>query len=494
MNKKKIIIDPITRLEGHGKITILLDENGDVNRAYFQVPELRGFEKFCEGLHAEEMPRITQRICGVCPTAHHMASTKALDDLFKVIPPPAATKVRDFVYNAFMVEDHTLHFFFLGGPDFIVGPQAPKAERNILGVIQKAGIDAGKRVILMRKAIRNLLTKITGKVIHPVFGLPGGISKAVDKDTQEKAIKISKQAIEFSQWVMELFNKIVLGNDEYVQLIKSEPFYYETYYMGLVNEKNQVDFYDGTLRVVDPYGKEFAKFHPSKYLDYIAEHVEPWTYVRQTYLKPIGWKGFVDGPDSGLYRVNPLARLNVSDSMSTPLAQKEFERLFDLLGEKPVHYVLAWHWARLVELIFAAERMLELASDPEFTDSNVREIPSKTPREGIGCVEAPRGVLIHHYQTDENAVIQKANLIVATQQNAAPINLGIAKAAKGLIRDGHVTDGLLNMVEMAFRAYDPCFACATHSLPGQLPLMIELYDHEKTLIEKVPMWEKIGGK
>ncbi len=494
MNKKKIVIDPITRLEGHGKITILLDENGDVDRAYFQVPELRGFEKFCEGLHAEEMPRITQRICGVCPTAHHMASTKALDDLFKVTPPPAAVKVRDFVYNAFMVEDHTLHFFFLGGPDFIVGPQAPKAERNILGVIQKAGINAGKRVILMRKAIRNLLTKITGKVIHPVFGLPGGISKAVDKETQEEAIKISKQAIDFSQWVMGLFNKIVLENEEYVRLIKSDAFYYETYYMGLVNEKNQVDFYDGTLRVIDPSGKEFAKFHPSEYLDYIAEHVEPWSYVRQTYLKPIGWKGFVDGADSGLYRVNPLARLNVSDSMATPIAQKEFERLFDILGGKPVHLVLAWHWARLVELIFAAERMLELATDPEFTDSNVRELPSKTPQEGIGCVEAPRGVLIHHYQTDEDAVIRKANLIVATQQNAAPINLGIVKAAKGLIHNGKVTDGLLNMVEMAFRAYDPCFACATHSLPGQLPLTLELYDHEKNLIQQVPMWKGTGGK
>ena len=493
MNKKKIVIDPITRLEGHGKITILLDENGDVEKAYFQVPELRGFEKFCEGLHAEEMPRITQRICGVCPTAHHMASTKALDDLFKVTPPPAAIKVRDFVYNAFMVEDHTLHFFFLGGPDFIVGPQAPKAERNILGVIQKAGIDAGKRVILMRKAIRNLLTKITGKVIHPVFGLPGGISKAVDKATQEEAIKISKQAVEFSQWVMGLFNKIVLENDEYVRLIKSDAFYYETYYMGLVNEKNQADFYDGMLRVVDPSGKEFAKFHPSEYLNYIAEHVEPWTYVRQTYLKPIGWKGFVDGSESGLYRVNPLARLNVSDSMATPIAHKEFERLFDVLGGKPIHSVLAWHWARLVELIFAAERMVELSSDPEFTDSNVRELPSRTPTEGIGCVEAPRGVLIHHYQTDENAIIQKANLIVATQQNAAPINLGIAKAAKGLIQNGQVTDGLLNMVEMAFRAYDPCFACATHSLPGQLPLVVELYDHEKNLVQKVPMWKKIGG-
>ena len=492
MNKKVVVIDPITRLEGHGKITIVLDEQGEVDKAFFQVPELRGFEKFCEGMHAEEMPRITQRICGVCPTAHHMASTKALDDLFKVTPPPAAIKVREFVYNCFMAEDHTLHFFFLGGPDFVVGPQAPKAERNILGVIQKAGVEAGKKVILMRKEIRNLMTKITGKVIHPVFGLPGGISKPVDKETQEQAIKISKKAIEFSEWVLDLFDKIVLQNEEYVNLIKSDAFYYETYYMGLVDKQNQVNFYDGDLRVVDPSGKEFAKFHPSKYLDYIAEHVEPWTYVRQTYLKPVGWKGFVDGPDSGMYRVNPLARLNVSDKMATPKAQKAYERLYDVLGGKPVHAVLAWHWARLVELMYASERMLELASDPEFTDTNVREIPTRTPKEGIGCVEAPRGVLIHHYETDEQAVIKKANLIVATQQNAAPINYGIGKAAKGLIHDGKVTDGLLNMVEMAFRAYDPCFACATHSLPGQLPLTLEIYNADKQLVQKVPMWKRGG--
>lgn len=484
-----IVIDPITRLEGHGKITLHLNEAGNVDEAFFQVPELRGFEKFCEGMHSEEMPRITQRICGVCPTAHHMASVKALDDLYQVTPPPAAIKIRDFVYNSFMVEDHTLHFFFLGGPDFIVGPEAPKAERNILGVIGKAGLDAGKKVIVMRKEIRNLMTEITGKVIHPVFGLPGGISKALNKDIQEKAIRISERAIEFAQWTMGLFNQIVLGNDDYVNLITSQAYTNETYYMGLVDKNNQLNFYDGDLRIMDPTGKEYAKFDVHNYLDYIEERVEPWSYVRQTYLKPIGWKGFVDGIDSGLYRVNPLARFNVSEGLSTPLAQQEYDRLYDTLGGKPVHMTLAWHWARVVETLYAAERMLELAKDPDFIDSNVRELPSKTPKEGIGVVEAPRGVLIHHYNTNDLGVIEKVNLIVATQHNAAPINLGIKQAAQGLISNGHVTDGILNKVEMAFRAYDPCFACATHTLPGQLPLRMEIYNANNERIRNMRMWD-----
>ncbi len=488
--KNMITIDPVTRLEGHGKISIHLNEEGEVNAAYFQVPELRGFEKFIEGMPVEEMPRVTQRICGVCPTAHHMAATRALDDLWKVEPPSAAHKIREFIYNSFLHEDHTLHFYFLGGPDFVVGPDAPKAERNILGVIQAAGIEAGKKVIGMRKEIREIMTEITGKVIHPVFGLPGGISKALNKDIQDRAIKGSERAIEFAQWTIGLFDKIVLGNEEYVKLITGDIYRNETYYMGMVDKNDKVNFYRGDIKIVDPNGKEYAKFDVHKYTDYIAEHVEPWTYVRQTYLKPIGWKGFVDGPDSGIYRVNPLARLNVAGGMATPLAQKEYERLYSTLGGKPVHATLAWHWARLVELLYAGERMLELASDPEFVDSNVRTLPDKLTEEsrGIGVVEAPRGTLIHDYTTDENAVIKHANLIVATQQNAAPINMGIGQAARGLIQKGvPVTDGLLNKVEMAFRAYDPCFACATHTLPGQLPLNLEIYDHRDKLLQKVNM-------
>jgi F420-non-reducing hydrogenase large subunit len=489
MSEKVITIDPITRLEGHGKISIFLNDEGNVDKAYFQVPELRGFEQFTKGMPVEEMPRITQRLCGVCPTAHHMASTKALDDLYKVDPPPAAKKVRDFFYNAFMVEDHTLHFYILGGPDFIVGPQAPKAERNILGVINVVGLEAGAKVIGLRKEVRSLMTKMSGKVIHPVFGLPGGISKPMTSELVEEAKKISEQAIEFAQWTIGNFDAIVLGNEEYVKVITSDTYNHETYYMGLVNDKNQEDFYDGKLRVVDPTGKEYAKFDYRNYLDHIGEHVDPWSYIRPNFLTQIGWKGYTDGIDSGVYRVAPLARLNVSDSLATPLAQKEYERMYEVLGGRPVHATLANHWARVIEILFAAERMKELANDPEIGDSNVRELPSKTPTRGVGAVEAPRGVLLHDYTTNENGIVEASNLIVATSHNAAPICMGVEKAAKGLIQNGVVNDGLLNMVEMAFRAYDPCFACATHALPGKSPIKIDIFDNNKNIIKSIKTWE-----
>lgn len=485
MSEKVITIDPITRLEGHGKISIFLDQNGDVSKAYFQGPELRGFEKFCEGRLAEHMPRITTRICGVCPTAHHMASTKALDDLFKVDPPPAAKKIREYFYNAHMVEDHTLHLFFLGGPDFVMTPQASKADRNILGVISKLGLEAGKKVIGIRREIRDMMAQMAGKTTNPVFGLPGGISKPLNKDGVEEAKKVAKQSVEFAQWAVEVFNKIVIGNPDYVNLIKSETYTHRTYYMGLVDKKNQVNFYDGDIRVVDPEGSEYARFAPRQYLDYITERAEPWTYVRPTYLKNIGWKGYVDGKDSGIYRVTCLARLNVSDGLSTPLASKEYQHMYSLLGGKPVHYTLAFHWARAIEALYAAERMAELAEDPELADSNVRTLPTKTPTEGVGCVEAARGTLIHHYKTDDRGLITNVNLIVATQHNIASICMSVEKAAKGLIKGGKVSDGLLDMVEMAFRAYDPCIACATHSLPGQMPLEISIHDHAGKVINRI---------
>jgi F420-non-reducing hydrogenase large subunit len=255
--------------------------------------------------------------------------------------------------------------------------------------------------------------------------------------------------------------------------------------MGMVDKNNRVNFYDGDVRVVTPEGKEFAKFRPKEYLDHIAEHVEPWSYVKYPYLKKIGWKGFVDGGGSGVYRVAPLARLNVADGMATPLAQTEYERMYKTLGGKPVHNTLAFHWARLVEALYAAERMLELALDKEITDPHVRNIPIAEPKEGIGIVEAPRGTLIHHYKTDRKGIITEANLVVATVNNAAAICMSIEKAAKGLIKNGHVSDGLLNMVEMAFRAYDPCFACATHALPGKMPLWITLRDRNGDIVQTI---------
>ena len=481
---KRITIDPITRLEGHGRIDIFLNDKGDVEEAFFQVPELRGFEKFCEGRAAEEMPALTQKICGVCPTAHHTASSKALDDLFKVDPPAAAKKIRELIYSAFMFEDHLLNFYILGGPDFVVGPDAPKAERNILGVINKVGVEIGKKVIDIRKRVRGMNAMISGSSLYPACGLPGGISKSLTEEDRAEMKTIATDAVEFAKFTLKVFEDIVLKNKKYVDLITGDVYFHKTYYMGLVDENNKVNFYDGKIRVVDPSGNEFAKFSAKECLDHIEEHVEPWTYVKMTYLKKIGWKGFTDGQDSGIYRVAPLARLNVSDGMATPLAQAEYEKMFDTLGGKPVHNTLGYHWARLVETMYAAERMVELVASPDITSPKVRNIPTEIPDEGIGVCEAPRGTLIHHYQTDERGILKKVNLIVATQNNAAAICMSIKRAATSLIKGGQVSDGILNMVEMAFRAYDPCLACATHAI-GRTPLILDIYDQERKRIKRI---------
>ena len=481
----KVTIDPITRLEGHGRIEIFLNDSGDVDRAYFVVPELRGFEKFAVGRLAEDMPQITSRICGVCPTAHHMASTKALDDLFQVEPPPAAKKIREMVYNIFMLEDHALHFYFLGGPDFIVGPGAPRAERNILGVIGKVGVEVASRIIAMRKELRELIAYLGGKAVHPVLGLPGGVSKGVAKEDRELFAGAARRGLEFALFTLKTFEDVVLANSEYRDLILSDVYTHRTYYMGLVDEKNRTNFYDGKLRVVGPDGREFLKFEARDYIDHLAEHVEPWTYVKFMFLKDIGWKGFLEGGESGIYSVAPLARLNVSDALATHRAQEAYQQMFETLGGRPVHHTLANHWARVVEMVYAAERFLELAQDPEITDPSVRRLPTATPKVGIGVVEAPRGTLIHHYETDERGVLTRANLIVATQNNAARIAMSVDKAARALIHNRQVDDGLLNMVEMAFRAYDPCHACATHALPGQMPLLVRIRDADGRVVREM---------
>jgi len=482
--KTVISIDPITRLEGHGKIEVFLNDKGDVDRAYMQVPELRGFEVFSLGRPAEDMPQITSRICGVCPTAHHMAATKALDDLYKVEPASAGRKIRELVYNAFMLEDHAIHVYVLGGPDFIVGPDAPKELRNIVGVIGKVGLEVGKKVISMRRRIRELITYAGGKVIHPVLGLPGGVAKSISPDELPKFKELAKDGLEFAEFTLQVFRDIVLKNKAYVDLITSEAYTHKTYYMGMVDQDDRVNFYDGKLRVVTPEGKEHSKFDPRKYLDHIAEHVEPWSYIKFNYLKSVGWKGFTDGPDSGVYAVAPMARLNAAAGMATPKAQKAYEELFKTLG-KPCHHTLATHWARVVEMIQAAERMVELVNDPEITSKDVRTIPTQKPTSGVGVVEAPRGTLFHHYETDERGILTKANLIVATQNNSARIAMSVDKAAKGLIKGGVVNDGLLNMVEMAFRAYDPCYGCATHTLPGTMPLVVSLRDASGRVLREI---------
>jgi len=282
-------------------------------------------------------------------------------------------------------------------------------------------------------------------------------------------------AVDFAQFSLQLFSDIVLGNQAYLDMILSDAYTIPMHYIGLVDENNKVNFYDGKVSVVDPKGKRLGKYAPNEYTDWIAERVEPWTYLKFPYLKKVGWKGFVGGMDSGVYSATPLSRLNASDGMATPRAQEEYEKMFETLGGKPVHQQLATHWARLIELLYAAERWVELVTDPEITSDDFHTVPTEIPSEGVGIVEAPRGTLTHHYWTDDRGVITKMNLVVGTTNNYAPISMSIKKAAQNFIKSGTViTEGLLNRVEMAFRSYDPCFGCATHSLPGQMPLEVKI--------------------
>lgn len=484
----RVTIDPITRLEGHGKIEIFLDDAGNVENCYLQIPELRGFEVFCVGRPVEEMPRLTSRICGVCPEAHLMAAAKACDAVYKVEVPSAGKKLRELLYSAFFITDHTTHFYALGGPDFVVGPDAPKAERNVLGVIAKVGLEIGGQVIAARKRNHEVIKMIGGRAVHPVAAIPGGMSKPITEEERQKIVEIAKENVEFSKFTIGLLHDVVVKNTDYVNLIVSDGYTQKIYYMGLVDANNRVNFYEGKVRVVGPDGSEHCKYAPHEYTQYVAEHVEPWSYLKFPYLKKVGWKGFVDGPESGVYCATPLSRLNAADGMATPLAQAEYEVMYETLGGKPVHHMLAAHWARVIELQYASERMLELVEDPEITSKEVRAIPTATPSEGIGIVEAPRGTLTHHYVTDENGILQRANLIVGTTNNNAPIFMSVKKAAQALIKNGEVNDGILNKIEMAFRSYDPCMSCATHTLPGQMPLELVIRDHAGEVTHQISQY------
>ncbi len=459
---RRILIDPVTRLEGHGRIDIHLDHAGNVARALFQVPDFKGFEKFCEGRAVEEMPTLTQKICGVCPTAHHIASVKALDDLFGVPPPPAARAIRELMHSAFVFEDHLLHFFYLGGPDILVDGDVHSSKRNVFGVLQAVGETIGKRAIQIRKKVRGLNGLLSGSALYPVCGLPGGVSKPVTEQARETIVATAAEALVFARQVVALFHHKVLKSKRFRDMARSRVFSLQTYYMGLVDENCRVNFYDGKLRIVNPQGDTFAHFPAGAYLNHLQERTVGESYMKTLYLKAVGWKDDVEGADNGLYRVGPLARLNAATGMATPLAQREYERLYTAVGQKPAHNTLLYHWARLVEVLYAAERMVELGQSRDLTDPHVRNLPARPPYQGVGVCEAPRGTLIHHYQTDARAIVERLNLLVATQNNAGAICLSVEKAARALIKNGQVSDNGLNMVEMAYRAYDPCLACATH--------------------------------
>ena len=378
---QKISIDPVTRLEGHGRIDIFLNDAGDVANAYMVIPELRGFEKFAEGRRVEEMNDITPRICGVCPEAHHMAATKACDAVYHVDPPPTAKKLRELFYSAFYVADHTVHFYILAAPDFVLGPDAP-AERNILGLIHKVGVETGTAGDPGTREGHGHHRRARRPQGAPDLRRPRRRGEAHHRGGTRRASRRPHVRRSISRYFsIQLFKDVVLENQGYVDMILSDTFTMQTYYMGMVDANNKINFYDGKVRVVGPDGMELLKYSPNEYLDVIAEHVEPWTYLKFPYLKKIGWKGLVAGKDSGVYQATPLSRLNASDGMATPRAQEAYEEFYATLGGKPVHHTLATHWARLVELLYAAERLLELATDPEITDPQCGTFrPRRRPR------------------------------------------------------------------------------------------------------------------
>ena len=483
---KRISIDPITRLEGHGRIEIFLNDDDEVADVIFQVPELRGFEKFCQGRPVWELAGIVSRICGVCPGAHHMAAGKATDAVYRVDPPQPAKKLRELFYCAHFVHSHIAHFYLLAAPDFVLGPDAERSQLNVLGVLQKVGQELVGAVIEHRKLAQQIQATLAGKATHPTWNVPGGVSKGIQESERQQIADQARACLGFAKTTLKVFEDVVLANQAYVDLILSDPYQLTTHYMGLVDDQDRVAFYDGKVRVVDTQGLQIAKYPPSEYLAHVAEHVEPWSYLKFPFLKAKGWRGLTDGQDSGVYQAAPLARLNAASGMATPLAQAEYQRFYDTLGGKPVHATLAMHWARVIELVYAAERLAELSGDPELTSPEIRRLPEQTPHEGVGTVEAPRGTLTHHYVTDERGIVTDVNLIVGTTNNHAPICLALKKAAQGVIRRGQpITDGVLNRIEMAFRAFDPCFSCATHSLTGRMPLEVVVRQRDGRVIDRV---------
>lgn len=481
---KKIEINPITRLEGHGKIAIFLDDQGNVEEAFFQVVELRGYEKFLVGLPIEEVPRTVSTICGVCRGVHYMASTKASDGVYGVEPTETAKKLRELFFNAHYVEDHTAILYALGLPDFVVGPEADPAERNLIGLVKKVGVEVAKDVLRKRSYAVKIFEMLGGKPNHPVAGLPGGWSKRLTEEERQEIEKYGKELVELGKLTLQVFEDVILKNEKYMELVTGDMYKVVTNYMGSVDENGKVTYYDGTQKIIDTKGNEIGTFKGKEYLDFIAERVLPWSYLKMPYLKKMGWKGIVDGDGTSLYSVGPLARFNIADGMNTPLAQEAYEKMYDVLKEKPAHYILAYHWARAIELLNAAERIVELAQDPEITSPDTRAELGEVVGEGVGIVEAPRGTLIHHYKTDDKGIVTEANLIVATTHNNGPINVAIKKAAKHFIKNGNVDERILNYVEMAFRPYDLCLACATHAItPGSMPIEINIYDSDGNLYQ-----------
>jgi len=469
---KTLTIQPVTRIEGHAKITIKLDDAGNVSDAQVNVIELRGCEKFCIGKPVEEMPRITTRICGVCPWSHHNASAKATDAVFGVDPPPAGKKLRELCNSIAYMEEHILHFYFLAGADFVLGPDADYSVRNVIGIIGAAP-DIAKNVVKGRHMAARMLEMIAGKAIHPAAAVPGGFSRPLLEEERKELRQMADELLELAKFSMSFAKTSIFP--KYLDVVKSLGVI-NTGFLGTVKEDGSMDLYDGKLRMMSADGS-YEDFKPEDYTDYISEHVEPWSYLKFPYMKKAGeFSMDLDNP-KGIYRTNTLARMNVCDKIDTPLAQAELEEFREKFG-RPAQQTLLYHWARLIELLHNAENTIRLLDDPEITSTDIRKKVEPRAARGVGCVEAPRGTLIHDYETDENGLITNVNLIVGTTHNNAPINMSVKSAAKDLIKDGKYDQGILNTVEMMIRAHDPCLSCATHRLDGKIGVKIDIVDPE----------------
>ena len=475
---KTITIAPVSRIEGHAKVTIQLDDAGNVADTQVNVVELRGFEKFCLGRPVEELPRIVTSICGVCPWSHHLASAKANDAVFGVTPPPAGRKLRELCNAVAFTEEHILHFFFLAGADFIMGPDADYAVRNVIGIAQ-ANPEIWKRVVRSRHLGARMLGIISGKSIHPVTAVPGGFSKPLTEAERQELLPMANEVLDFAKFAIAFAKENLFP--KYLDAIKSLGVI-RTGFLGTVAADGSLNLYDGKLRLMKPDGS-FTDFAYDQYTEYLSEKVLPWSYLKFPYAKQWG-EGFDMDPAApkGIYRTNTLARINVCDKMATPLAQAEFEAFRKAFG-RPAQQTLLYHYARLIELLYNAELAVQLLNDPEITSKETRVPVKPRAARGIGCVEAPRGTLIHDYETDADGMVTNVNLIVGTTHNNAPINMSVKQAATSLIKGGQYDQGILNRVEMAIRAYDPCLSCATHALDGRLAVKIEIFSPQGALLD-----------
>lgn len=466
---RKITINPVSRLEGHGKVVIHLDERGEVEDARFHVTQFRGYERFCEGRPFEEMPAITQRICGICPVSHQLASAKACDAILGGEIPETAKLLRELIHMGQFIQSHALHFFHLASPDLLLGWDADPAKRNVVGVIAEFP-DLARKGIRLRKFGQDIIQALGGKKIHPAYAVPGGVMSPLSPADRDGLLTGFEEAYGTAGTALDLIKGWVDQNRQEVQRFAN----FSSLYAGLVDGKGSPNMYDGRFRVSDARGKVLAEFDPGRYLEFIGEHVEPWSYLKFPFFKPRGY------PD-GCYRVGPLGRLNAADGMATTRAEQEWKRFRSVADNGLRGGILLYHYARMVELLYSLERAEALLKDDRVCGTEVRATGNPVREEGVGVIEAPRGTLIHHYQVDKHGAIRKANLIVATGHNNGAMNQSVKLVAQEYIHGGEVREGLLNRVEGAIRCYDPCLSCSTHAL-GRMPLRIEVLDPRGILV------------